>query len=104
MGADGVLTSSGAARTEPTRPSNGGYRYQDENNRKEPVNDDIQRQIEEEKLRQKDAEQRIRDLEKQKRDAQQPGTGVTPESIDDKEDGIAISSPSPVFSLMKTFF
>jgi phage shock protein PspC (stress-responsive transcriptional regulator) len=104
MGADGILSSSGTARPMQSTPENGKYHYQDDNIKQQPAtSDDIQKQIEEERTRQKEAEERIRNLEKRKREAQQSGANK-PESMDDKQDGIAMSSPSPVFSLMKSFF
>ncbi|MGZ5218490.1 MAG: hypothetical protein ACXWC7_00375, partial [Chitinophagaceae bacterium] len=66
------------------------------------TDDDIQKQIEEERLRQKETEERIRELEKKKKEVRQSNTS-SPESIEEKDD-IAMSSPSPVFSLMKSFF
>ena len=103
MGSDGVLRSNGRTIDQPSRPSDGEYRYQDDNIKNQPANnDDIQRQIEEEKIKQKEAEDRIRDLEKKKKEASRPNTS-NPESIEDKDD-IAMSSPSPVFSLVKSFF
>jgi len=103
MGSDGVLTSNGSTINKSSRPANGEYRYQDNNIQTKPATDDIQRQIEEERQRKKEAEDRIKQLEKQKTEEQKSNTN-NPESIDDKEDDVAMSSPSPVFSLMKSFF
>jgi hypothetical protein len=104
MGSDGILTSDEQKTNQPSRPSNGEYRYQDDNIRNPPAtDDDIQRQLEEERLKQKETEERIRKLEKKKSEVKQSNTS-NPESMDDKEEVVAISSPSPVFSLMKTFF
>jgi predicted nucleic acid-binding Zn-ribbon protein len=97
------LTSSGNTINKSSRPANGEYRYQDNNIQTKPATDDIQRQIEDEKQRKKEAEDRIKQLEKQKTEEQKSNTN-NPESIDDKEDDVAMSSPSPVFSLMKSFF
>ncbi|MGZ8517388.1 MAG: PspC domain-containing protein [Chitinophagaceae bacterium] len=103
MGSDGILTSNEKRINQPSRPSNGEYRYQDDNIRDQPAtDDDIQKQIEEERLRQKETEERIRELEKKKKEVRQSNTS-SPESIEEKDD-IAMSSPSPVFSLMKSFF
>lgn len=103
MGADGILRNNGKTKDQPSSPSNGEYRYQDDNIKTPPATDDIEKQIEEEKIRQRETEERIKDLEKRKKEVQQSNTSK-PESMDDKEDEIAISSPSPVFSLMKSFF
>jgi len=103
MGSDGVLTSSGNTINKSSGPANGEYRYQDNNIQTKPATDDIQRQIEEEKQRKKESEDRIKQLEKQKTEGQKSTTD-SPESMDDKEDDVAMSSPSPVFSLMKSFF
>ena len=107
MGSDGILTSNGNKINEPSKPSNGEYRYQDDNIRDqpatEPATDDIQKQIEKEKLRQKETEERIKELEKKQKEVQRPNTG-SPESIDDKKDFVTVSSPSPVFSMLKSFF
>src|SRR5688572_7065013 len=103
MGSDGVLTSSGNTINKSSRPANGEYRYQDNNIQTKPATDDIQRQIEEERQRKKEAEDRIKQLEEQKTEEQKSNTN-SPERIDDKEDDVAMSSPSPVFSLMKSFF
>ena len=103
VGSDGVLTSSGGSINNPSKPGNGEYRYQDDNIKTPPATDDIQQQIEEEKIRQRETEERIKDLEKRKKEVQQSNTSK-PESMDDKDEEIAISSPSPVFSLMKSFF
>lgn len=104
MGADGILRSNGATKQRSSTPSNGEYRYPDDSIRNQPAtNDDIQRQIEQEKIRQKEAEERIRDLEKKKKQVEQSNTS-TPESMEDKEDDLGMTLPSPVFSLMKSFF
>ncbi|HKZ65747.1 MAG TPA: PspC domain-containing protein, partial [Chitinophagaceae bacterium] len=100
MGSDGILTSNETKVNQPSRPSNGEYRYQDDNNRNPPTtDDDIQKQIEEEKIRQKESEERIRDLEKKKKEVKQSNTN-SPESIDDKDDASIGTSPS-VFSFVQ---
>jgi phage shock protein PspC (stress-responsive transcriptional regulator) len=107
MGSDGVLRSNGRTMdlpSSPSRPSNGEYRYQDDNIKSQPATeDDIQKQIEEEKQKRQKSEEKIRDLEQRKREGQKSNTN-NPESIDDKDDAVAMTSPSPVFSLVKSFF
>ena len=68
MGSDGILTSyekinEGSVKpAEAASPSN-EYRYRDDNNKQtQPASDDIQRQIEEEKLRQEEIQKRIEKL------------------------------------------
>lgn len=104
MGADGVLRSNGKTKDQPSRPSNGEYRYQDDNIKNQPAtDDDIQKQIEEEKQKRQKSEEKIRDLEQRKKEVQKSNTN-NPESMEDKDDAVAMASPSPVFSLMQSFF
>ena len=104
MGADGILTSAGSTRTDSsTPPAKDEYRYRYEDGNKTQPADDIQKQIDEEKRRREESEKRIRDLEKQKTNEQKSSTD-NPESMDDQDDYTSISSPSPVFSLVKSFF
>ena len=100
MDASGNLISNGNVRPS-TVPSNGGYRYEDGNTPAQPNRDDIEKQIEKERLQQQESERRIRELEKQKKEAGASGVS-TPVSMDDKAVYTSISS-SPVFSLIKTF-
>ena len=101
MGADGYLRSDREAKSEPTSPGNGEYRYKDNNGpANPPAKEDIRKQIEEEKQRQRESEQRIRDLERKEQDTRSTNAQ---ESLEAKDE-IAIHSPSPVFSLMKGFF
>ena len=100
MGADGILTSNGTTTNKSSRPANGEYRYQDDNIKTPAVTDDIQKQIEEEKLKQKETEERIKNLEKKKKEAQELKTGKA-EKMDDEEE-LSIRTPlSSVFSLVK---
>ncbi len=102
MGSDGVLRADGKTRAESSTPANGGYRYQDDNNpAPQTPKEDIQKQIEEEKRKKRESEERLRDLEKRQKETS-PSTS-NPESMDDKDD-IAMASPSPVFSLVKSLF
>ncbi len=41
MGADGILRSNGTTKDQPSRPSNGEYRYQEDNNQTSPATDEI---------------------------------------------------------------
>ncbi|RYF99432.1 MAG: hypothetical protein EOO02_16930 [Chitinophagaceae bacterium] len=100
MGADGYLSSDGDVKSENAPSGNGEYRYKDNNEPATPQKEDIRKQIEEEKQRQRESEQRIRDLERKAQDSRSTGA---PESLDVKDE-IALQSPSPVFSLMKSFF
>jgi hypothetical protein len=103
MGSDGVLRSNGKAKPESSTPASGEYRYQDENNpASETPKEDIQKQIDEEKRKKKESEDRLRDLEKKQKEEKRSNT-ANPESMEDKKD-IAMASPSPVFSLVKSFF
>ena len=101
MASNGLLTSSGNPSV-PSTPSNGNYRYQPDDRPAGQSPSDIERQIEEEKERRRESERRIKELERQKREARR-SAAVQPESMDDKDGYSAISSPSPVFSLVKSF-
>ncbi|WP_276504170.1 PspC domain-containing protein [Terrimonas pollutisoli] len=104
MGADGILTSAGSTRTDSsTPPAKDEYRYRYEDGNKTQPADDIQKQIDEEKRRREESEKRIKDLEKQKTEGQKSNTG-NPESMDEHDEYTSISSASPVFSLVKSFF
>jgi phage shock protein PspC (stress-responsive transcriptional regulator) len=101
MGSDGYLRTDREMQSQPSRPASGVYRYEDNKEpATQPAKEDIRKQIEEEKQRQRETEQRIRDLERKEQDRRSTGN---PESIEDKDE-LAIHSPSPVFSLMKGFF
>ena len=108
MGSDGILTSYEGSKQESTRPGEqskpaNGYRYREDNNKQaEPASDEIQREIEEEKRKQKESQERIEKLEKKKNEGQESNTSNL-ESMDDNEEHTSFSSPSPVFSLIRNF-
>ncbi|HUM64888.1 MAG TPA: hypothetical protein PLV32_03550, partial [Chitinophagaceae bacterium] len=101
MSGNGLLTSS-ANPSVPSTPSNGEYRYQQDHIPAGQSPGEIERQIEQEKERRRESERRIKELERQKREARR-SAAVQPERMDDKDDYSSISSPSPVFSLIKSF-
>lgn len=101
MGANGVLTSVDRV-SSPSSPSNGEYRYQPDGTPATPSKDDIEEQIRNEKRQQQESERRIRELEKQKREARRTAL-VLPARTQGRGDYTSVSSPSPVFSLVKSF-
>jgi phage shock protein PspC (stress-responsive transcriptional regulator) len=74
-----------------------GYRYQN----KDSTGNDIQKQLQREKQKRDESERKIKELEKKEKE-QKPTTSIQ-ESMDN-EDGAITSSPSPLFSLVKSVF
>lgn len=77
------------------------YRYEQEE--KVPDTLDVKQQLEEEKRKREESDKRIKDLEKKQKEKQKPAAR-TAESMDDTEEDVTTASPSPVFSLVKSFF
>ena len=100
MRSNGIL-SRGNESTVPATPSNGEYRYRYDSS-SQPSKDDIEKQIRDERIRQQESEKRIRELEKQKRSGQ-PTTAVKSSIMLEREKYASLSSPFPVFSLIKSF-
>ncbi|HMU45069.1 MAG TPA: PspC domain-containing protein [Chitinophagaceae bacterium] len=100
MGADGKLTdpSGNKVNTE----SNNNYRYPaTEDNKTTPGNNnDIQKQIDEEKRKQQEIEQKIKDLEKKKN---QPQTEIDFKKNSRATDESVVLGPSPVSAMTQWF-
>lgn len=96
MGIDGELKDPNG--TTATTPAGSDYRYQQKDT--VPVNNDIQKQIEEEKRKQKESEQKVKDLEEKIKSAKP--IGLIKKELK-KNDETFAGGPSPVSSLVEWF-
>lgn len=97
MGADGLLKDP-SGTTVTTKPSN-DYRYPGTDS---VINNDIQKQIDEEKRKKEESEKKIKDLEEKKTTAPKSTTLQKKETKNEKQDAIA-AGPSSVTSLVEWF-
>jgi len=98
MGADGQLKDAGG-NTVVTQPSN-QYRYQ---NTDSAVKSELQKQIEEEKLKKEESDRKIKELE-EKQKASQPKSTTFKKRIDTNDGNNAYAGDlSPVSSLVQLF-
>jgi len=102
MGTDGQLTDPSGKKINTE--SNNDYRYpgDSENNVTPDSGNDIQKQIEEEKRKQMESEEKIKELEKRKSNTQSQ-TGAEVNSDAKKIDDAVVFGPSPV-SVMQQWF
>ena len=98
MGADGLLKDP-SGTTVTTKPSN-DYRYPGTDS---VINNDIQKQIDEEKRKKEESEKKIKDLEEKKKTTAPKSTTLQKkETKNEKQDAIA-AGPSSVTSLVEWF-
>jgi phage shock protein PspC (stress-responsive transcriptional regulator) len=94
MGIDGKLKDPAGKAV-----NNSDYYRYDNDNESDSLN--IKQQLEEERRKNKESEKRIKELEKKEKGTKSSTGDV--ENMNDKDD-VASSSPSPVFSLVESFF